>query len=283
MDALEAMSWDDLRHLEALDWLVSASGASRELGVSASTVYRRIATLEDALGVSCYVRGEGLTKAGRAFAALARRMRTELQGLRREVQDTRDEVEGRILITTLDGFVPLLLPAVASLSRRFAKLRIDIDVSNHGLSLRRGEADIGLTALASPGTQLIGRRLFPIEFGVFGTGRHVEDPEAAPWVVLGAPLDRSPIGAWERAVTENKRVAAATPSRRMLDDLVIAGVGIGAIPRRLAAMHPTLVEIEAYAERAAQLTTPAWLLTHPRNRDEARVTAVMRELAETLG
>ncbi|MDQ3037487.1 MAG: LysR family transcriptional regulator, partial [Myxococcota bacterium] len=69
------MNWDDLRYLEAIARLASVGGAARELGVSASTVYRRIHALERSVGELCVVRGAGpaaLTDRGRALARVGR-------------------------------------------------------------------------------------------------------------------------------------------------------------------------------------------------------------------
>ena len=54
------------------------------------------------------------------------------------------------------------------------------------------------------------------------------------------------------------------------------------LPARLAVYHPDLVELKSYSELTAELTRPAWLLTHPDVRDDARVAIVMKVLAEHL-
>ena len=55
------MDWDDYRYFAALAEAGSVRGAANELGVNASTVTRRLESLETALGVSLFKRtGRGL-------------------------------------------------------------------------------------------------------------------------------------------------------------------------------------------------------------------------------
>ncbi|MCE9575955.1 MAG: LysR family transcriptional regulator [Deltaproteobacteria bacterium] len=275
-------SLDDLRYLEAVDRLGSASAAGRDLGVAPSTVYRRIATLERDVGFACLARTRGITPAGRELAALARTTTVTLAEIARRARAHRDELTGTITLTTIDGFAPMLVRPIAALATTYPQLRVDVHVSDSGLSLRRQEADIGLALLASPPPVLVGRRLFPVPFGVFGTRAVTADPERARWVVLGAPSHTSWLGRWERAHVPRERIALATPSRRLLVDLIGAGVGLGLMATRLAVDRPDLIEVRSYRAAAAPLTVSAWLLTHPDRRKDARVQLVMKELARHL-
>jgi DNA-binding transcriptional LysR family regulator len=50
-----AASWDDLQHFLAVCRHSTIGGAARALGVNHSTVLRRLASLEDALGQRCSI------------------------------------------------------------------------------------------------------------------------------------------------------------------------------------------------------------------------------------
>lgn len=276
-------SWDDLRHLECLDRLGSATAASRELGVAPSTIYRRISALEQAVGVVCYSQREGgVTRVGRELAELARKTKLSLSRIRQHAVETQEAIGGQITLTTLDGFAPLLTEPLAVLTRMHPKLEVVLDVSPTGSSIRKGEADIALTSVDQPPRHLVGRRLFTAECGVYGTPEHAENLDDAPWVVLGPPLSASPLGRWEREQAKRTRIAVATSSRLTLNRLVAGGVGIGAIPHLLAATHPEIVEIESFRSDAASLKIPAWLLTHPDLRASAAVKAVFGVVGDAL-
>jgi len=109
-------SWDDLRHLEALERLGSASAAGRELDVAPSTVYRRIAALEKAVGFTCFLRGKGVTQAGRELARLARSTAVALTGIAQRTREQREEARGTVTLTTIDGFAPLLVAPLNALA-----------------------------------------------------------------------------------------------------------------------------------------------------------------------
>ncbi len=282
LPALEGLCWDDLRVLEALERLGSAASAGRELGVATSTVYRRMSALEQALGMPCLARGEGVTDIARELAELARGTAGRLVEIGRRAHGQRLEVEGSVTISTVDGFASLLAGPMAALASACPRLKIDLHVSNTGLSLRKRQADIALSVADRPRPKLIGRRLFQIEFGVFGTPALAAEPDSARWVVLGWPLQTTREARWERARIPAESIAVATPSRRAFVDMVVAGIGLGLLPRKLAQMHPQLVEVTSFRDDARTLTRPAWLLTHPELQDHARISVVMQTLAEHL-
>jgi DNA-binding transcriptional LysR family regulator len=276
-------SWDDLRFLESLERLGSATAASRELGVAPSTIYRRVAALEEAAGVVCYSQREGgVTRVGRELAELARRTKSSLGRVLRQASEAQGAIRGKVTVTTLDGFAPLLSQPLATLSETHPEIELALDVSARGSSIRKGEADIALTSVDKPPRQLVGRKMFSAQCRVYGLPHLAEAWEDAPWVVLGPPLSASPIGRWERAQAQRSRVAVSTASRLTLNRLVAAGVGIGAIPELLAHEYPELVEVEALHSSTADLRLPVWLLTHPELRDTAAVRAVMTVLGDAL-
>ncbi|MBL4687628.1 MAG: LysR family transcriptional regulator [Nannocystaceae bacterium] len=282
LPALEGFSWDDLRYLEALARLGSARLAGRELGVATSTVYRRIAALEEALGAPCLKRGDGVTEIAHRLAELARRTATEIVAIGRSGSGEQLQVGGSVTISTVDGFVPLLSGAVGALAAACPRLKINLHISDTGLSVRKRQADVALYIADKPAAHLVGRRLFSVDFGVYGTAEQAARPDEARWIVLGWPLQTTREARWERARVDPDSVAVATPSRRAFVDLVAAGLGLGLMPRRLAAMRPELVEVESFRDDVAPLTRPAWLLTHPELAGHVRIKAVLQTFAAHL-
>jgi DNA-binding transcriptional LysR family regulator len=275
-------SWDDLRHLEAFERLGSASAAGRELSVAPSTIYRRIASLEVSVGFTCLVRGKGVTPAGRELADLARSTTVSLSGIARRAKLKQEQAHGVVSLTTIDGFATLLKAPLSELAASHPQLRVEVHISDTGLSLRKNEAEIGLALLESPPSTLVGRRLFQVQFGVFGTAPLIAAAESARWITTGQPLQNSWLGEWEAQNVPRTRVAVATASRRLHVDLVAAGAGLGLLPTALAAEHPQLVEVASYRPRTAVLARQAWVLFPPELRRDARITAVVKVLARYL-
>ncbi|MDC0749923.1 LysR substrate-binding domain-containing protein [Polyangium mundeleinium] len=114
-----------------------------------------------------------------------------------------------------------------------------------------------------------------LPYGVFGTAAAVRREPEPQWVVRALSERSSPESAWER---EHATQIATRAQFSALVSLVAGGVGVGLIPRALAALHPQLVEIHAYRERVAPLERTAWLLTHPDLRKTPRVRVLMDAL-----
>jgi DNA-binding transcriptional LysR family regulator len=275
-------SWDDLRILEVVERLGSANAAGREVGVAASTIYRRMAALEQAVGFACFVRGAGPTPAGRELAELARSTGVAIKTISQRSQQARVQVRGVVTLTTLDGFTPLLSAPLAELSSLHPDLRVDVHVSDVGASLRKRDADIALSLTQRPRDNLIARKLFDIDFGVYGVAALAATPATARWVVLGQPLESSWLAQWEHLHVPRARVAASSASRLLLVEMVRAGVGLGLLPKPLASAHPELVEVEGFAPSARSLSRPASLLYQPELRGDARVSTVVQVLSRWL-
>ncbi|MBC8067609.1 MAG: LysR family transcriptional regulator [Deltaproteobacteria bacterium] len=87
------MDWDDVRHFLALARLGSVRAAGVQLGVSHSTVLRRVEALEARLATRVFDRnreGYTLTDAGRELLSSAERMEQEMSRALRGVAG-RDE------------------------------------------------------------------------------------------------------------------------------------------------------------------------------------------------
>lgn len=276
-------SLEDLRYLETVVRVGSASAAGRELGVAPSTVYRRIAALEAALGVLCLARGGGVTDVGRELAKTAQRARASVAEVVRRATAKSARVEGKVLVTTVPGFAPLLTGCLADLARSHPKLHLELDLSDASLSVRDREADIALSVVPNPPPALIGKKLRTIRYRIYGVAELAAARRSAPWVVLASPMHQTGQAHWEAAHVDSERIAVATGSRLGFLELVRRGVGLGVLPMPLARRYPELVEVRAHLRTLRALDRPAWLLTHPELRDSARVSVVLTAMAEALG
>jgi len=274
------MNWDDLRGLDALVRLGSVAAAARELQVSQSTLYRRVAALEASIGVRCLVRGAGgteLTEAGRALAAAAGRTREAITRVVGDVKGQDARVEGEVSLTTVDGMLPFLGAPLAALTARHPALTVSLHLGNSGPSVRRREVDVAIGIMARPPSDCWGRRLFRIRYGVFGVASAIAQ-EPQRWVVLGPAMAGTPEGQWETLHATN--VAVVTPSRHGAIALVLAGAGISLLPRPLAALHPALIDLGGKGLDALERT--AWVLTHESTRKMPRIAALTSVLIENL-
>lgn len=273
--------WDDVRYLEAVERTGSVGGAARELGLSASTVYRRIGALEAALGQPCIVRGStdaSLTEAGAALARVGRQTRRALADATGALRARDTELSGEVSLTTVEALLPFLVDPIAELTARHP-LRVTLHLGDDGPSVRNREVDVAVGIMSRPPPGCWGRRLCRLPFGVFGTREALARQPARAWVVRGAAERSSPEAAWERE--HATPVAASVPFDAVLA-LVARGVGLGLLPRLLVGAHPDLVEVTEHRASVAHLERTAWLLTHPDQRRNPRVVALMKALTASF-
>src|SRR5262245_21848918 len=116
MQKCSPMHWDDLRVFLAVHRFGRHKRAARAEGTDTTTVGRRIAALEKALGAQLFFRTpERLqaTPAGHKLVAGAERMEAEAADLERELVAADSRIEGSLRVTATDGFVYyVLLPAL---------------------------------------------------------------------------------------------------------------------------------------------------------------------------
>ncbi|MEO7096454.1 MAG: LysR family transcriptional regulator [Polyangiales bacterium] len=275
------MNWDDLRYLEAIARTGSVGHAARELRVSASTVYRRIAVLEGALGHPCIVRGlepSVLTEAGRALARVGDKTRLSLAEAAGGVRARETEISGQVSLTTVEAMAPFLVEPIAALTQKHPSLRVLLHLADTGPSLRRREVDVAIGIMPRPPSGCFGRRILRIPYGVFGTKEALQSKPGPRWITRGERLRHSPEALWEtKHATE---VAAASSLLIGVVELVAGGVGIGLLPRMIAARHPALVELSKYRESVAPLERVAWVRVHPEQRKTPRVMVLVEALTQ---
>jgi len=112
---------EDLRTFVEVADAGGVSPAARRLGLAKSIVSRRLAKLENELGVQLLARttrGAALTEAGVTFREHAARMCAELEAAREEILPA-GELRGRLRLAAPSSFGPeYFAPALAQLARR---------------------------------------------------------------------------------------------------------------------------------------------------------------------
>ncbi len=270
--------WDDLRCIEAIDRTGKVGSAARDLGVSVSTLYRRIAALEEQLGEPCLVRGgEGsLTEVGLMLARVGRKTRVALVEVNSFVVDRETRVVGEVSLTTVPSLLPFIQAPLAKLAASHPGLQVSLHLGDNGPSVRDREVDVALAVTPRPPPGCWGRRVARLPAGVFGTAAAIaRTPQQ--FVTRALEERSSPESAWERSHVEHVAVRAAFHA---VVDLCAAGVGVGLMPRALASRHPQLIEDTRWSGDVARLERTVWLLTHPDRRAMPRIAAVMDALAD---
>ena len=288
--ALPALDWDDLRYVLAIARDRSSSRAGERLGVSHTTVGRRLRSIEDALGVRLFDQtpsGFVPTAAGRDVAAVAERMEGELMSLEGRVLGSDTKLEGKLRVATMDMLYRRYQPVFASFLARYPGVELTVTVSNTEVSFTKREADVALRMTSTPPEYLVGRRVGRLDFAIYASKALVER------VGRGAPLAAYPWIAWDEQRPDMRWLdgwlAKNAPGARVamrvdfsmlaLREAVVAGLGAHFLACFEGDSDPGLERLSAPDPAHSR---DLWLLTLPELRGTSRIRAFMDHVDEQL-
>jgi DNA-binding transcriptional LysR family regulator len=284
------VDWDDVRHFLALARVGSVRAAGSMLGVSHSTVARRVEALETRLGVRLFDRhrdGYLLTDAGGEMVAGAERVEREMAALERGLAGQDARLEGPVRVTCTDPFMAkILLRGLARLCEEHPGIELELAADAKNLDLSKREADVAVRAFlptATPPEHLIGRRLVPITLCNYaGTAHAVAlDPERGgrPWRWLGSNLSKVVEELVASSSYPELPVWGTFETMEVMVEAARAGLGIVMLPTYVGDPDPGLTRLPRPDLRHA---ADFWLLSHRDLRDNARLRAARESIATAL-
>lgn len=287
------LCWDDVRFFLGVARTGSTLSAGRALKVSQTTAARRVAALEEAVGVTLFERrqsGYALTPAGEALIGQAEALEAAALAFGEAAAAQAREVSGVVRLTAVEVYASTLLPPLLKeLREAHPGIRIELDTTEHPRDLAAGEADVALRGGMPPeGANLVGRRIAADPWTVYcsrayaaANGIPRTDAELARHPIIGGggpyvwPLYRK----WLQRRGLEEAVVMEHGSTSGLLSAVRAGMGLAVLPSFMADRDPDLVQaVPPPAGDRMEL----WLLTHERLRRTPRVRAVMEFLGERL-
>lgn len=223
-------------------------GAALALRVPRSTVSRKIAELEDRLGVRLLERTTRSVRLTDEGAAYHRQVQPALEALReaeRTLSTGRASPSGRLRVTAPDFFAtePAFAEVIAEYMRLHPGVELDVECTNRRVDLLAEEFDVAIRAGHLADSTLVSRRLgrpqqvrlyaSPAYLRARGTPRRVEDLAGHDCLVLrGAPRSW-PLRRGRRVAEIPVRVRAAASGFELLRALALAGHGIARLPEYL--------------------------------------------------
>jgi DNA-binding transcriptional LysR family regulator len=282
------MQWDDLRYVLCLCTQGTLTNAAGELGVSHTTVARRVAALEEELGSRLFDKtpqGYVPTRAGEEILSVARRVEEQMNTLDRQLLGRDTRLSGKLRVTTIDAVATRHAREIGAFTKRYPAIELALTVDNRLRSLTRREADVAIRFTNNPAEHLVGRKLGRAEFAAYASEELIaaqDDPTeigAYPW--LG----------WDEAqsatLTErflSKHVASKHRVYRVDTGLsMIAAVTAGIGVSFLACMWGDSIEgLRRLRDVEPGFGMDMWLLTHPDLRHTARVRAFMDHFSEAM-
>ena len=276
------MQWEAIETVLAIARGGSLSAAAAVLEVDPSTVYRRLGALERELGARLFVRdrtGYTLTPFGEEVRERGEVVEAHLRDLERLLGAPDGAPAGRVVLTAPESALPLLVPAIVELRRRFPKVELCGEFEDAFRDLARREADVALRFSPRPPEDLIGRRIGPVAWALYAATHEVDRAEALPWAGFTEALEHVDAVRWADGIRGAAPVLMSVSSVPAMAAVLAAGGLRGVLPCFVGDADPGLQRVGEPSDAAA---SALWLLYHRDLKGSTAVRTVVDHLEEHL-
>jgi DNA-binding transcriptional LysR family regulator len=292
----EVVSWEDLRILLAVSRATSFLAAGRVLGLSTSTVARRVSVLESHLGAQLVRRGASGTTiepGAKELVELAERIEAELAVTARDVRAEPDKLAGVVRVSLGEGFVRFVAGVAAAFRREHPETLFELVAEQRVADLPKREADLAIRTVKSTSDTIVSRKLGELRYALFASEEYLRRARSArvsrenfsehDFVIYEGFLERQPEIRWLRERGAERFPFRASNTDGILEGCV-AGQGLAALPTLLAGAVPALRRIRLGEELPSK---PIFLAMHRDMRAVPRVRAffdvIAKETSRILG
>ncbi|WP_444883257.1 LysR family transcriptional regulator [Microbulbifer sp. PSTR4-B] len=186
-----SIEWTDIQFFIAVARSHSARSVAEDLGVSHSTVSRRIDALEERLQARLFYRnskGYQLTEDGEAMLGYAKSAEQYLDAAQKHLQGGSHRLSGEIRVTMPDVVAShLVIPHLNEFTNAYPQINVQLLVTSQVLSLEKHEADVALRILpkdAEVPERFIARKLTNLPSCCYGSPAYIAEslPEHGRWL-----------------------------------------------------------------------------------------------------
>lgn len=233
------MEWDDLQTFLMVARHGTLSAAARALSVEQSTMGRRLAAMEQRLGVRLLEKtpqGFVTTESGNAVLENVERIENETLAIERIVSGKDVRLEGSIRLTTIESLgTQVLIPILMEFQKIYPRITVELTVDATNNNLNRREADMALRLSRPTEGNLVSRKAGILSYGLYASSRYLETYGYPDWsksavghriLLPERDLVSRPEFAWFSSLTHNATVALRSNSRAVLAEAVKNGMGI---------------------------------------------------------
>jgi DNA-binding transcriptional LysR family regulator len=263
--------WTEIRTAYAVAQQGSVSAASKILGVHRATVLRHLELVEQELGAKLFLRdmqGYSLTEAGEDLLRVAQVTDEQLTQLARRSRGRDREISGEFILTSLDASVPLLLPAISLFHQAYPKVRTRLLTSEKLVRLEYGQAHVAIRTGQKPTEDnYVVSPFYSFQVALFASDAYLKrqgipetvDQLSTHWFVNSDEVNsRLPMSTWLNEQAESTQFILRSNDRRVLEQAVTSGLGIGLFLTHEAAQIPTLKPV--LPDKSWEI--PSWIVTH---------------------
>lgn len=282
------LNWDDVPLFLAIARFRSLSQTARALGVTHSTVGRRLKTLEAALGTKLFERtprGFALTERGEILYREAEGIEARFTEIGNQFGDQHAGVGGTIRIATMEALGSLYLaPNLRSLYEANPSIRVELVTASAWINLSKREADVMISFPKPRGQRLVTEKIG--EFSLFlyassdylarcGMPKRRSDLSAHEFIDYIDELVVIPEVRWLSDVMRDQDTVFRSTSLVAQYEAASRGLGIAMLPTFVACKDPKLTPI---LPAQIKVTRDFWLSVHKDLEHIPRVRQVLEFL-----
>jgi DNA-binding transcriptional LysR family regulator len=282
------MDWDDLRYVLAIQRGGTLTDAATVLGVTRTTVGRRLKELEDRLAVRLFDRTlEGLvsTAAGDELVSTAVRVEGEILVAEGRLLGRDIALSGPLRVSTVDFLFERFYDVFSTFMARYPGVELTVGVTNERVSLLRREADVAVRIGNAPAEHLSGRKLGRMQIEVYAARTLVQrmGPDARlgdyPWIFPDERSDSRWFDQWLAQHAPEARPVMRTSDSAVVRKSVSAGLGVFFLACFDGDADPHLVPMGA---RLTEQARDLWVLTLPGLHHNSRIRAFVDHVHEAF-
>ena len=275
--------WSDFKVLLTLARAGCVAGAARELHVDHSTISRRLAALEEAVGAKLLIRGGReftWTAEGRTLLESGEAMEAATTLALRTVRTSKVDVDGTVRVSVSPAFVPslmrLMLPALRA---THPSLKVELGGAYNRVDLAKGDADIAVRMARPEEPDLVARQAFDVGWFVYASASYLEargypasfdDLAQHALVLYIEAMHRVPPLRWMEDYRGTSRDLSRVDNLEIACQTISAGGGITVLPAFIG--DPVSELVRVFPDRVAVNT--GWIVYHEAARNTSRVRVV---------
>jgi DNA-binding transcriptional LysR family regulator len=279
---MHRMDWDALQVFLAVARSGRVSAAARRLGVEHTTVARRIAALEQSVGVSLFYRtsrGYLLTPEGQNVVSTAEAMERAALVVEARAREPSGPPAGRVRVAMPPEYGShWLAPRLAAFRALYPRIELHILVGTRQRDLSRGEAELAIQPRLPTQAGMIAVRLGRAAAALYASRsligarririRKLGDLLEWQLFTYTPPFQVLQNAKWFQPILASGSIALQSNSTHALLAAARAGAGIAVLPRFVAREHDDLVSVSDDVASHDLL-----LVTHPEVRRDPKVRA----------
>lgn len=191
------VNWDDYRIFLAISKAGGLKKAARALNMHHTSCARRLAALEEDMGVRLFDRlpsGYRLTATGTQLAQSMRIINDEFAGIARNLAGKDLRLEGPLKLSLPNGFaLELLMPDIKTFVDLYPDIDLDVNMTYSYADLASREVDVAIRHAENPPLSLAGRRVGRVSWCAYAAQSYLDqnDPATSPerchWLGWGDP------------------------------------------------------------------------------------------------